>query len=650
MREIIKNKRKERGFMKKAQFFILSMIGCMFLAFGMQNETRIAAEEVSVTTGSGITYIPESVSVSVDGKNVDLSEVPGIVYQGVCMVPALEVLEQNMGVACAYNKEDGIICLKKDNNSIEMQLNSKTATVNGAVVEMETGPFVSSSDGNVAERVFVPAEFVAEYLGYGYEEKINSDNQLCVQFISPLEVIIDGKPEQYLGNQIKKIVFNDKSYSLADDMVGMEINGVMMVPVIQAIEDSAIGGKVSIEDNEIVVKYQRNITFYKEGTTALVSGSKKEMPESIHEVVYNQDTYIMVPAEFLFTNLGMESVSIDVLSEKIVLKKSEEIGLDLITKPENASGNYMKKAVEYNKKTKDLLVFTFAKTPSVSVKSTSTLITITLNNVKINQNFDETIYGAKYIKSVSIKKAGKQLVIKIKKKKGKPFVYQYGNGKLYVHLGVEPIRIAVDCGHGANTPGKRSPKMPCNIDFEKDGIIDVKKGQSIREHQGNVGVGKYLAKELERCGFKVYRCAFGSRDVSLRERQQFVKKNKCKYSISVHFNAVGSGQTFNSANGVEVLYHSNSGLAKKSKSLAKRVVKEMAKGTKQLNRGAKPQLLALCNAKEMGTSASILVECAFMTNLHEAKTMFGNAKFWKETGEEIAQAMCDYAGVNYIEE
>lgn len=646
----LKNKRRGRGFMKTVRFIILSMIGCMFLAFGTQNEIRVVAENIGVTTGSGISYIPESVCVSVDGKNIDLSETPGIVYQNVCIVPAFEVLEQNMGVTCTYNKENGSICLKKGDNSIEMQQNSKSANVNGTVVEMEVGPFVSSEEGTVKERVFVPAEFIAEYLGFGYEERLNSDNQLCVQFISPLEVVVDGKPEQYLGNRIKKIVFNDKTYSLEDSMIGMEINGVMMVPVIQTIENSAIGGEVSVEDDKIIVKFQKNITFYKDGITALVGGNQREMPEQIHEVVYNQQTYIMVPAEFLFTNLGMDSISIDVISEKIILKKTGKIGMNLVTKPENSSGNYMKKAVEYNKKKKDLLVFSFAKTPSVTVKSSSKWIKITLKNIKINQNYEETVYGAKYTKSVQIKKIGKQLIIKIKKKAGKPFVYQYGNGKLYVHVGIEPIRIAVDCGHGANTPGKRSPKMPCNIDFDNDGVIDVKKGQSIREHQGNVGVGKYLAKELERSGFKVYRSAFGSRDVPLKERQQFIKKNKCKYSISVHFNAVGNGKTFNSAKGVEVFYHSDSRLAKSSKSLAKRVVKEMAKGTKQVNRGAKRQVLALCNAKEMGTSASVLVECAFMTNLHEAKTMFGNAKFWKETGKEIAKAMCDYTGTTYLEE
>ena len=39
------------------------------------------------------------------------------------------------------------------------------------------------------------------------------------------------------------------------------------------------------------------------------------------------------------------------------------------------------------------------------------------------------------------------------------------------------IKIAVDAGHGSNTPGKRTPPMPKNIDFEADGVIDVKRAK-----------------------------------------------------------------------------------------------------------------------------------------------------------------------------
>lgn len=56
------------------------------------------------------------------------------------------------------------------------------------------------------------------------------------------------------------------------------------------------------------------------------------------------------------------------------------------------------------------------------------------------------------------------------------------------------MRIAVDAGHGSNTVGKRTPPMPVDIDFNGDGIIDVKKGDSIREHIANTGVANFWLK------------------------------------------------------------------------------------------------------------------------------------------------------------
>lgn len=50
------------------------------------------------------------------------------------------------------------------------------------------------------------------------------------------------------------------------------------------------------------------------------------------------------------------------------------------------------------------------------------------------------------------------------------------------------MRIAVDCGHGANTAGKRTPKLNFDVDFENDGVIDIKKGGYIHEHVANVRV------------------------------------------------------------------------------------------------------------------------------------------------------------------
>ena len=211
------------------------------------------------------------------------------------------------------------------------------------------------------------------------------------------------------------------------------------------------------------------------------------------------------------------------------------------------------------------------------------------------------------------------------------------------------LRIAVDCGHGANTAGKRTPKLNYAVDFENDGIIDIKKGGYIHEHVANVRVGKFLVQELKRCGFEVFQSAFGDEDISIANRQKNIKNAKCDLSVSIHFNAYGDGKTFNSAQGIEVFYHSNNSYIKDSKAFAMKVLNQLIRGTEQKNRGVKTQALGLCNCSAMNTKASILVELGFMTNEREAKLM-GDDQFLKECAVEIAKGICDYTGKSYIAE
>lgn len=213
------------------------------------------------------------------------------------------------------------------------------------------------------------------------------------------------------------------------------------------------------------------------------------------------------------------------------------------------------------------------------------------------------------------------------------------------------IKIAVDAGHGSNTAGKRTPPMPVNIDFTGDGVIDVKKGDSIREHYANVGVAVRLAKELEYNGFEVIKSGWDDSnakddsDPSLGSRQRLIKSKRCKYSISIHFNAFGTGRSFNSAQGISVFYHTT--YYKNSKKLAQTVQSYLKKGTKQVDRGVKQASFAMVNCKNLGTQASVLVELAFMTNENEAVNMMGNAKFWDEAASELCQAFCKLEGKRY---
>ncbi|HWT75845.1 MAG TPA: N-acetylmuramoyl-L-alanine amidase [Mobilitalea sp.] len=210
------------------------------------------------------------------------------------------------------------------------------------------------------------------------------------------------------------------------------------------------------------------------------------------------------------------------------------------------------------------------------------------------------------------------------------------------------MKINVDAGHGTNTAGKRTPPMPINLDIDNDNKIDIKKGEQYREHYANVGVASILVEELKRCGFDTMQTGFNDDDPSddpdtaLSVRQTAIANGKCDYSISIHFNAVGDGNSFNSGEGIGVFIHDK--YAGQSEKLAKIVLKHLAQGTKQMNRGVSKQSLAMCNCNALKTKAAILCELAFMTNEKEATTMMASKAFWKESAQEICKGICEYTG------
>lgn len=196
--------------------------------------------------------------------------------------------------------------------------------------------------------------------------------------------------------------------------------------------------------------------------------------------------------------------------------------------------------------------------------------------------------------------------------------------------------VAIDAGHGSTTAGKRTV-------------------EGYREHWINVRSAVFFERAMRRCGINISRIGWNDEnakddeDVSLSARQKAVKNSGATVSVSFHANAFGSGDAWNSAQGIETIIHSDTLKANDSAKLAKLVQAELIKGTKQKNRGVKSMNLAMCNCVAMGTKASILIEIGFMTNQYEAGLMKTDA-FCKETAEEAAVGVCKYLGVTYVKE
>lgn len=226
-------------------------------------------------------------------------------------------------------------------------------------------------------------------------------------------------------------------------------------------------------------------------------------------------------------------------------------------------------------------------------------------------------------------------------------------------------KVAIDCGHGFNTAGKRTPPFAEALTKTEEGItVNVEAGEQVREHFANVGVAHFLKIALERCGLTTYMSVFGDIDGYMNDvqygtngtqdvvaRQRDISAQNCDICVSLHFNAYGNG-SWNTAKGVELYYHSVASKVGDGRTLANKVwsyLKDAVAG--QTQRGVKTSdAYGMCNSTALGVQASILIEHAFMTNVEEARNMMCSPSAWKLYAEAEAKGICEYLGVAYVAE
>ncbi len=165
------------------------------------------------------------------------------------------------------------------------------------------------------------------------------------------------------------------------------------------------------------------------------------------------------------------------------------------------------------------------------------------------------------------------------------------------------MKIALDAGHGPDTPGKRTP----------DG--------SMREFQFNNVVANYAAELLK--SYEGVQTIFthapdGSRDVPLKERTNKANSWKADILISIHANASGDG--WSNAEGIETFTYILPSAA--SIKLATAVQRKLVLSTARRDRGVKQDNLHMVREARM---PAILVECGFMTNRAEAELLKANS-------------------------
>lgn len=187
--------------------------------------------------------------------------------------------------------------------------------------------------------------------------------------------------------------------------------------------------------------------------------------------------------------------------------------------------------------------------------------------------------------------------------------------------------VAIDHGHGMETPGKETPIMP-----------DI--GRRIKEKEFNSGVALKLMSALTRCGIGYTDVAPGLTDIPLAQRSAKANTVKADILVSIHYNAFDG--KFDTNKGGLCVFHYPGSI--EGARLAKCIHKYLKLGTKQLDRGVLSQDFHMLRVPKM---PSALSENGFMDDRFDASLML-STDFQTEVAEEHCQGICEYLNMPYI--
>lgn len=183
--------------------------------------------------------------------------------------------------------------------------------------------------------------------------------------------------------------------------------------------------------------------------------------------------------------------------------------------------------------------------------------------------------------------------------------------------------VALDAGHGLNTPGKRTPDGEREWSFNNQVLLAAKK--RLEEYED----------------VKIVRLddPTGKTDVPLITRTNKANAAKADVLISIHHNA-NTGQ-WGTWTGTETFTYTPASSNPKSVALAKAVHPRLVKAMGLRDRGLKAENFHMVRESNM---PAILTEGGYMDSKTDIKTLRSDSKL-KAAGEAIADGVAAYLGL-----
>lgn len=285
---------------KKAPIAILLI--CILLA-GMFPATAQAASLSIRYDGKTVKYTGSQTKITIDGKNTDLKGTPGLLMNNTNMVSYYDVFRTGLKADTSYNSSTKKLTIRFYNITVEMQVGKKTAYINGKAKTMDVAPKSIYFSSKKKTKIYVPAGFVAEALGCTY---VWNNSKKTGQITSPYIIKIDGEWVIYTGTK-GKVTYNNKSINV-DGMPGIIKDSTTLLSAAKVFK-TGLGAtyKYDSQTKQIIISQNNSEIIMTVGSRdAMVNGEQKTMPTEarVIKIKSTGKSYVMVPGEFVVTNLG----------------------------------------------------------------------------------------------------------------------------------------------------------------------------------------------------------------------------------------------------------------------------------------------------------------------------------------------------------